>query len=116
MESRFREQIRAGVEVWSSDGEKLGKVVATTPDSFVIEKSLFFAKDYVLSFDDVLEVRGDEVHLSRTRKELGDRRNLWDELAGMAASEDHEYVGRVVGQPDAEPEERPYAIPMRKTG
>lgn len=111
MYSRFREQIRAGSKVWSSDGEKLGEVVAIHRNSFVIEKGWFFAKDFVLPFDDVLELRGGNVHLSRTRKELDTSPNLWDELAGMAASEDHSYVGRVAGQFDPEPEEQPYASP-----
>jgi hypothetical protein len=127
MESRFSEQIRVGYEVRSSDGEKLGTVVAVHRDSFVVEKGLFFTQDFMLSFDDVLELRRNAVHLSRTQKELGARPNLWDELAGMAASEDHSYVGRVAGQFDPEPEEQPYAsprsadegplhTPMRKTG
>ena len=40
------EQIRKGMVVHSSDGERLGKVVAVHADSFIVEKGFFFPVDY----------------------------------------------------------------------
>ncbi|MBK9258480.1 MAG: YsnF/AvaK domain-containing protein [Polyangiaceae bacterium] len=99
MESRFKEQILTGFDVWSSDGEKLGKVVAVHADSFEVEKGFFFPKDYILSFEDVRELRGDEVHLSRTRKEIGVRGGTF---GPMGEPEEHPYVGRTGGQYEGE--------------
>jgi hypothetical protein len=56
--------------VRSTDGEKLGKVIACEADRFFIEKGFFFPKDYVARYDDVGEVRGDEILLRHTRAEL----------------------------------------------
>jgi uncharacterized protein (TIGR02271 family) len=55
--------IREGMTVRSSDGEKLGKVIRCGADEFVIEKGFFFPKDYVARYDQA-SVSGDEVLLS----------------------------------------------------
>jgi uncharacterized protein (TIGR02271 family) len=62
-----RSQIREGMAVYSSDGEKLGKVLTCDQSTFVIEKGFFFPKDYIARYDHVADVRGDDVHLSLTR-------------------------------------------------
>ena len=51
------------MNVWSSDGEKLGKVVQCGSDGFLIEKGLFFRKEYSVAYSDVADVRGDDVIL-----------------------------------------------------
>ena len=63
--------IRQGMTVYSSDGEKLGHVVQCDASTFVIEKGFFFPKGYVARFDDVSLVSGDEIRLSRERAQLG---------------------------------------------
>jgi len=63
--------IRQGMTVYSSDGEKLGQVVQCDASTFVIEKGFFFPKGYVARFDDVSLVSGDEIRLSRERAQLG---------------------------------------------
>jgi uncharacterized protein (TIGR02271 family) len=60
METR---QIREGMVVRSSDGEKLGKVIRCGAAEFIIEKGFFFPKDYVARYDQAT-VSGDEVMLS----------------------------------------------------
>lgn len=55
--------IREGMIVRSSDGEKLGKVIRCRADEFIIEKGFFFPKDYVVRYDEA-RVVGDEVLLS----------------------------------------------------
>ena len=65
------EQIRKGMVVHSSDGEKLGKVVAVRSDTFIVEKGLFFPVDYSCRLADITEVRGDgDVILRLSKGEL----------------------------------------------
>jgi len=63
-------RIRKGMVVFSSDGEKLGKVLACDRETFIIEKGLFFPKDYVARYEDVADVAGEDVRLSRTKDEF----------------------------------------------
>jgi len=84
MATRFSGKIQEGFEVLSSDGKKLGKVVAIQADTFVVEKGFFFPRDYTLSLDDVQEVRGDAVHLSKTQEEEGIRGGFWNSILGTA--------------------------------
>lgn len=67
--------IREGMTVMSSDGEKLGKVIRCDTDRFIIEKGFFFPKDYVVRYEDVSRVSGDEAYLSlgaASLREAGD--------------------------------------------
>jgi uncharacterized protein (TIGR02271 family) len=59
--------IREGMNVYSSDGEKLGKVQACGSSTFTIEKGFFFPKDYIARYDEVTAVTGDEIRLSTTK-------------------------------------------------
>jgi hypothetical protein len=63
-------RIAEGMLVFSRDGERLGRVVHCEETSFLIEKGLFFPKDFVASYDDIAERHGDELILHRTRSEL----------------------------------------------
>jgi uncharacterized protein (TIGR02271 family) len=56
-------EIREGMTVRSSDGEKLGKVIRCDADQFIVEKGFFFPKDYVVRYDQAT-VAGDEVLLA----------------------------------------------------
>jgi uncharacterized protein (TIGR02271 family) len=56
--------------VRGTDGEKLGKIVACEADRFFIEKGFFFPKDTLARYDDIAEVRGDEVLLRHTGAQL----------------------------------------------
>ena len=60
--------IREGMVVKSSDGEKLGKVVRCDPDGFLIEKGLFFPKDHFARYDQIARVDADEVLLAVTAR------------------------------------------------
>ncbi|MCI0573861.1 MAG: YsnF/AvaK domain-containing protein [Myxococcaceae bacterium] len=59
------ESVRQGMTVYSNDGEKLGKIIASGADNFQIEKGFFFPKDYIARYDDIREVAGGKVYLSR---------------------------------------------------
>lgn len=62
-----RSSVREGMTVFSSDGEKLGKVLSCDASTFTIEKGFFFPKDYVARYDDVAAVTGDDIRLAMTK-------------------------------------------------
>lgn len=78
MHSPFKDRIVEGMEVRSIDGDKLGKVVSTHAESFMIEKGFFFPKDYLVSFDHVKDVREGTVHLGLTKQDLREGGSLLD--------------------------------------
>ncbi len=79
-------QIRQGMTVYSSDGEKLGKVIQCDASTFIIEKGFFFPKDFIARFDDVSLVAGDEIRLSRGRAQLSEGPRDEEELAQGSGS------------------------------
>jgi uncharacterized protein (TIGR02271 family) len=62
--------IREGMVVRTADGERLGTVVRTGEDTFVIEKGLLLPRDFIARYVDVAEVRGEEVRLRQSREEM----------------------------------------------
>lgn len=68
-----RELIREGMTVYSSDGEKLGKVVALGTTEFQVEKGFFFPKDTVLTYTEIQDVRGSDVIVSHGKSLLEER-------------------------------------------
>jgi uncharacterized protein (TIGR02271 family) len=65
-----RSQLREGMTVRSSDGEKLGRVFALGDDAFHIEKGLFFPKDYLVRYAEVSDIRDGEIILMHGRESL----------------------------------------------
>jgi uncharacterized protein (TIGR02271 family) len=63
--------VREGMTVYSSDSEKLGKVVQCADDFFLIEKGFFFPKDYIARYDQVSDITGDDIRLRETADALG---------------------------------------------
>ncbi len=68
-------EIREGMTVRSSDGQKLGKVIRCGADEFMIEKGFFFPKDYVARYDQA-RVSDDEVILSMPASSLREAGHL----------------------------------------
>lgn len=56
--------IAEGMAVRGQDGQKLGKVIECAADAFVVEKGLFFPKDYSIRYDQVTDVKDGEVYLN----------------------------------------------------
>jgi uncharacterized protein (TIGR02271 family) len=85
-----RRGVQEGMIVYSADGEKLGKVLQCEADTFIIEKGFFFPKDYIARYQDIGEVRGDEIHLTSAQASYtgeGDGREArLDDSSGMAAT------------------------------
>ncbi|RKH00433.1 DUF2382 domain-containing protein [Corallococcus sp. CA053C] len=65
-----RNDIREGMTVRSSDGEKLGKVFAVSEGEFHIEKGLFFPKDYLVRYAEVSDIRDGEIYLNHGKEAL----------------------------------------------
>jgi uncharacterized protein (TIGR02271 family) len=78
-----RSDIQEGMTVRSIDGEKLGKVFAVREGEFLIEKGLFFPKDYVCRYPDINEIRGGEIVLMQSKEGL--HRFSFDEDRGVLA-------------------------------
>ncbi len=81
-----RSQVHEGMEVRSADGTKLGRVLACEEGSFVVEKGFFFATDYVARYDDVMEIAGDEIRLSRPQEGLAHREHVFTREGGLGES------------------------------
>lgn len=60
----YPSDVRRGMAVYAADGKKLGQVVDKGTDRFLIEKGLFFPKDYECGYDKIASLSADEVHLS----------------------------------------------------
>jgi hypothetical protein len=93
--------VREGMTAYSADGKKLGKVIRRFSDTLVIEKGLFFRKDYVVGPEDVVRVEGDEIALRLTQEQL-EHAEVADQQADRE-EEDEEVLrtgtGRTEGQP-----------------
>ncbi|MFT3912834.1 MAG: YsnF/AvaK domain-containing protein [Anaeromyxobacteraceae bacterium] len=92
--------------VRSSDGEKLGKILALGEDTFVVEKGFFLPKDHTCRYADIAGLEGDdgdEVRLA-IGKDAFARRELGSDDDTIAAGGDAN-LGRT--QPWEESAERP---------
>jgi uncharacterized protein (TIGR02271 family) len=67
-------QIKEGMIVTTSTGDRLGKVVSCGPETFVIEKGRFSPKDYELRYDHILSV--DSGGITYTLGDLESERTL----------------------------------------
>ena len=78
-------QISEGTDVYGSDGDKVGSVVAVQPNYIVVEKGFFFPTDYYIPTRAVANVADDDVYLTVTKEEALNQ--TWDQLptAGYAA-------------------------------
>ncbi|WP_225410339.1 YsnF/AvaK domain-containing protein [Stigmatella hybrida] len=65
-----RNDVREGMTVRSMDGEKLGKVFAVNEDEFLIEKGLFFPKDYVCRYAEISHMEDGEIILTHGKEGL----------------------------------------------
>ena len=59
-----RNEVRAGMAVTSTKGERLGNVVRVGSDTFVVEKGVFFPKDYELRYDHITSLEGEQMGYS----------------------------------------------------
>lgn len=70
MGERMRSRVTEGMAVRSTDGQKLGRVVACQPGGFVVEKGFLFPRDTLVSYERITNIADGEVILSLTQEEL----------------------------------------------
>ena len=65
-----RMDVRVGMDVKSKDGHRVGKVIGLADDAFVVEKGVFYSKDYRVPFRSVETIDGDDIRLSLDKDQL----------------------------------------------
>lgn len=70
MDKPLDNTLAVGMIVRSSDGERLGTIVALGPRTLQIEKGVVFPKEFTTTYDEIHELRGGEVILARGREAL----------------------------------------------
>ncbi len=64
---RFDEtSVRNGMFVMGTQGERIGKVILCNDETFVVEKGVFFPKDYELRYDHITDVTGGTIRYALT--------------------------------------------------
>src|SRR6188768_2763598 len=64
---RFDENsVRNGMFVMGTQGERIGKVIRCDDETFVVEKGVFFPKDYELRYDHITDVSGGTIRYALT--------------------------------------------------
>lgn len=53
-----KRSVRDGMFVMGTQGERIGKVIRCDDDTFVVEKGVFFPKDYQLRYDHITDMSG----------------------------------------------------------
>src|SRR5262245_16838633 len=59
-----RNDVHDGMSVTSTKGDRLGKVISRSADTFVVEKGVFFPKDYELRYDHITDMGGSGITYS----------------------------------------------------
>src|SRR3954470_15516319 len=61
-----KESLRNGMFVMGTQGERIGKVIRCSSDTFVVEKGVFFPKDYELRYDHITDIAGGTIRYALT--------------------------------------------------
>ncbi len=77
--------VKGDMVAYTRDGEKLGKVTALNEDSINIEKGFFFPRDFLVHYDNVVDINGNELIIDRQGRELSDWKS--EEYEGWNKSE-----------------------------
>lgn len=91
--------VAEGTVVRCRDGEKLGKISAMDEDSFVVQKGLFFPKDFIFRYEDIQDYRDGEITVNAHHTDLEDWRD--ESYAGWSHVDDIN-VGRLSPEPRPE--------------
>lgn len=86
--------IKPGMFVTSTSGERIGKVIRCEDDDFIVEKGVFFPRDYELRYDHIADVKDGTITYSladylETNRQAGAGAAptpIRDKAAGIAAS------------------------------
>src|SRR6185436_11190900 len=82
--------VRNGMFVMGTQGERIGKVIRCDSDTFVVEKGVFFPKDYELRYDHITDISGGTIRYALTDflrgRDLVDEREATGGRAATAAA------------------------------
>jgi uncharacterized protein (TIGR02271 family) len=80
-----------GMPVRSTDDENLGKVTLCDDTGFIVEKGIFFPKDFSARYDDIQDVRDGVIYLRHDQGALSNWKDKsyqgWGEVDGMNNNE-----------------------------
>lgn len=102
--------VREGMNAYTTDGEKLGVIERVDEDNLTIERGWFFHKDFMIPYDDIEDIREDQVIVRQRHEdfeegvakeesretgesEMGERAKGRVEEAGERAKETAERIG-----------------------
>jgi hypothetical protein len=63
-------RVRPGMRVRDADGRRLGKVIRCDAWGFEVVKGFWMPSEWVIRWDEVLDVRSGEVHVARSDRTL----------------------------------------------
>jgi uncharacterized protein (TIGR02271 family) len=75
-----------GMHVRSIDGDKIGKIIATVDNTFLVEKGILFPEDYTFSYNAIERVEGDTLYVKYTMQQVKDRNFDLSSINQTAAS------------------------------
>jgi len=61
-----KNSVRNGMFAMGTQGERIGKVIRCDADTFVVEKGIFFPKDYELRYDHITDIAGGTIRYALT--------------------------------------------------
>src|SRR5262245_63279149 len=61
-----KSNVRNGMFVMGTQGERIGKVIRCDEETFVVEKGVFFPKDYELRYDHITDISGGTIRYALT--------------------------------------------------
>jgi uncharacterized protein (TIGR02271 family) len=61
-----KDNVRTGMFVMGTQGERIGKVIRCDEETFVVEKGVFFPKDYELRYDHITDTSGGTIRYALT--------------------------------------------------
>jgi uncharacterized protein (TIGR02271 family) len=82
-----KSRVRVGMKAISNRGEHLGRVLSKDDQGFIIEKGVFFPKDYLLRYEYVSDVRGDELIYSLDDLRIAERATTATQRPVVAAAQ-----------------------------
>lgn len=84
--------LKRDMVAYTRDGEKLGRIINLTEDNVHIEKGFFFPRDFVVSYDDIVEVSGDRMIITKQGTELREWKSEeyegWERLDALKRGEE----------------------------
>jgi uncharacterized protein (TIGR02271 family) len=102
--------VRNGMFVMGTKGERIGKVIRCDPETFVVEKGVFFPKDYELRYDYIVDAKdgtivyslSDLLERERQREIPTEKRAATGGIAASAATAASAVTDRTRAQQEAE--------------